>query len=213
MIVIKKLDRKFAYGGIRTFALLECEYCGKQIEGLLQYKKNKSCGCATFLKANIKHNLSRTRQYKIWGDMIRRCTNKNNKSYYRYGGRGITYTKKWEKFEGFWEDMKEGYRDDLTLDRIDSNGNYCKENCRWADSKTQASNRNNAYTFIEKKEENWNHARKVNKDKFFILLEEYKKLKNKDKKDFRHKMAKELNCSLNTINCYINRNKEKIWKF
>jgi len=72
--------------------------------------------------------------------MKRRCNNPNNNAYRNYGGRGITYCKEWEKFENFWRDMEEGYDDNLTLDRIDNNGNYCKENCRWVDYKTQMNN-------------------------------------------------------------------------
>lgn len=150
MKVIQKLDIRWFAGGHRRFAILECEYCGKQIEGMLQRKKSKSCGCATFLKANIKHNMHNTRQYQIWTDMKTRCNNPNNSHYYLYGGRGISYDPKWEKFEGFWEDMKEGYEDNLTIDRIDYNGNYCKENCRWITKTEQSKNRHNHYTFKER---------------------------------------------------------------
>lgn len=55
-----------------------------------------------------------------------------------YGGRGITYDSKWESFEGFWEDMQEGYADNLEIDRIDVDGPYTKENCKWSDNVTQA---------------------------------------------------------------------------
>ena len=58
-----------------------------------------------------------------------------------YGGRGISYNIEWESFENFWKDMAEGYSDNLELDRIDVNGNYCKENCRWTDKSTQQYNR------------------------------------------------------------------------
>jgi hypothetical protein len=64
-----------------------------------------------------------------------------HKSYDHYGGRGISYQESWETFEGFWLDMEEGYADNLTLERIDVNGNYCKENCTWATKQTQARNR------------------------------------------------------------------------
>ena len=90
----------------------------------------KSCGCLQ--KSNrIKHGLHNTRQYQIWTDMKTRCDNTNHKYYDYYGGRGITYCDKWKTFDGFWEDMRDSYKDDLTLNRRDNNGSYCKENCSW----------------------------------------------------------------------------------
>ena len=58
-----------------------------------------------------------------------------------YGGRGISYDPRWESFEVFWEDMSEGYSEHLELDRIDPNGNYCKENCRWVGRSLQSYNK------------------------------------------------------------------------
>lgn len=108
----------------------------------------KSCGCllkesiAKVGKNNIKHGLRETRQYQIWSGMKSRCHNENSDVYLSYGARGISYDDKWETFGGFWEDMEEGYSDDLTLDRIDPNGDYNKENCRWVDKFLQAINKN-----------------------------------------------------------------------
>ena len=86
------------------------------------------------------HGMSDTRQYRIWQQMKNRCDNPNNIKYDIYGGKGITYGDKWKTFQGFWEDMKEGYSDDLTLDRIDREGDYTKENCRWVDYEAQNNN-------------------------------------------------------------------------
>ena len=83
--------------------------------------------------------------YTSWKLMKQRCLNKNNPDYKHYGGRGITICQSWIRFENFLADM--GERPELmSIDRIDNEGNYCKENCRWATQKTQTSNsRRNVY--------------------------------------------------------------------
>lgn len=85
--------------------------------------------------------MSKTRFYRIWKDMFTRCNNPNYRLYKNYGGRGITICEDWKKFENFRDDMLDGYDDKLSIDRIDNNGNYSKENCRWSDDITQNRNR------------------------------------------------------------------------
>lgn len=104
----------------------------------------KSCGCFTkdFCKENFSsHKLSKHPLYRIWSGMISRCENKNNPVYDRYGS--IAIAKEWrEDFVNFYEwALANGYRKGLSIDRIDSAGDYCPENCRWATDATQARNR------------------------------------------------------------------------
>lgn len=104
----------------------------------------ESCGCKRVQRIleRAKHNRCNTQTYRSWKGMIQRCTNPNNHKYPRYGGRGIKVCKEWETFNGFLNDMGDcpsGYQ----IDRIHNDGDYCKDNCRWADIKTQARNRSN----------------------------------------------------------------------
>ena len=107
----------------------------------------KSCGCLNRERFDSKpfktHGMAGTRIYKTWQGMLARCNKPTSTSYDRYGGRGIKVCKRWHKFVNFYSDMKEGYNDTLTIDRVNPNGNYCKSNCRWATFQEQAENKRN----------------------------------------------------------------------
>lgn len=95
--------------------------------------------------AKLKHGKCHSPIYCSYAGAKTRCNNIKNKDYKMYGGRGIKM--EWASFKDFFTDMGETYKLGLTLERIDVNGNYCKENCKWADRKAQANNRTNSRLF------------------------------------------------------------------
>lgn len=124
--------------------LCNCE-CGNTtiVRGCnLKSGASTSCGCERIENPNRRtHGGKHTRLYKIWKSMRTRCNNPNDANYVYYGGRGISICEDWSNFVNFRKWANEnGYTDSLTIDRIDYDGNYCPDNCRWTDATTQANN-------------------------------------------------------------------------
>lgn len=127
------------------FGIFKCN-CGNEFRTQIQSVKKrvtKSCGCyhkesATIL--NTIHGLGNHILYNVWSNMIKRCINPKCKSYKDYGERGIKVCERWRDINNFIEDMYPTFKEGLTLDRIDVNGNYEKSNCRWTTRAIQARN-------------------------------------------------------------------------
>ncbi len=152
------------------WVVLECTSRGKN--GEIQYKcrcdcgtervlrrtsltsgNSKSCGCLSMEDAIARattHGETKTRLYRIWAGIIQRCCNDRKRyEWEKYGGRGIEVCEEWRKYESFrdWA-VANGYRDDLSIDRKDPDGNYCPENCRWATTYEQSNNKRTSKTIV-----------------------------------------------------------------
>lgn len=109
----------------------------------------QSCGCFNSEATkgrSLTHGMKESRLYRIWRNMKTRCLNPKSTYFHRYGGRGIAICKEWlNSFETFkdWA-LSHGYSCNLTIDRIDNDGNYCPENCRWITIQEQQRNRSNS---------------------------------------------------------------------
>lgn len=137
--------RRSKRGGIIWSCLCDC---GKEVEVRGDHLRGnyiKSCGClnreiVSKQKTRLTHGKTKTPIYNIWRGIIERCCNKDSGVYKYYGGRGIFICESWKQFENFYKDMGDK-PNNMSIDRINNNDGYYKENCRWSTMKEQSNNR------------------------------------------------------------------------
>ena len=139
---IKAVQGKHLKNGKST----KCIYCSRLENSKRLVERNKSILPEHLKKPTSPEELAlkntRCRIYTIWNNIKRRCNDENSEKYPRYGGRGIKICNEWYVFDAFYEwALNNGYKDNLSIDRMDNDGNYEPNNCRWVDDIVQANNK------------------------------------------------------------------------
>jgi hypothetical protein len=143
-LTVVSVDSKDIHGHYKWKCVCECGNEVIVFSDNLKKGHTQSCGCIhseVTSKIKTTHGLRNSSPiYNVWCSMKQRCNDKNCKSYPNYGGRGISICERWNDFKNFSDDMFPTYKKSLTIDRINVNGNYEPNNCRWATQKTQMNN-------------------------------------------------------------------------
>ncbi|EOQ00990.1 hypothetical protein [Bacillus cereus] len=143
LTVIGKVKHK---GKLHWECRCDCGNTTNQLAYSLKKGRSKSCGCSRDAKGYFqkKHGLKyeNHRLYRIWSAMRKRCNSDRAINYHNYGGRGVSICQEWDNYKVFYDwALSSGYKENLSIDRIDTDGNYEPNNCRWLDMKGQARNR------------------------------------------------------------------------
>ena len=145
LVVIKQNKIRALSGHVRWDCVCDCQNPVTIASVNLTSNGTSSCGCLAKEITSSRsrtHGMSKSSEYRIWAGMIQRCININDPSYSDYGGRGITVCERWlNSFENFYEDIGPRPSSDHSIDREEVDGNYEKDNCRWATREEQANNK------------------------------------------------------------------------
>lgn len=173
VVAVESLDRHY---NVKYLCDCDCGNTCTKLGGNLRRGASTSCGCETYNHLK-KHQMTSTPEYRAWTEMKRRCYDSSRIGYKNYGARGIAVCKEWiDSFENFYSDM--GKRPDNTsLDRIDNNGDYCPDNCRWATAVEQNVNKRNTTNVTYKGEtlplSEWAKKLGVNYQTFYSRIKRY----------------------------------------
>ncbi len=146
LVAVRLAPSRVISGHKRTQWLCRCE-CGKEITASSAPLKRghvKSCGCfklESFRERTTRHGCYKTPEYRAWVAMRERCNDPSSQSYAKYGARGITVCERWKNFANFLADMGQRPSPQLSIDRINNDGPYSPDNCRWATPSQQNRNR------------------------------------------------------------------------
>lgn len=165
-------------GSIRYYWRCKCD-CGNEtvvLEYNIKTGHIKSCGCLQKNPVHIStHNMSKSPEYSAWKGMKRRCYNTKFKEYKNYGKRGIKVCDRWlESFENFYADMGPRPSKGYSIDRVDNDKGYSKENCRWATNKLQSNNKRNThfltYNGETKTFSEWGHLFNISASVLYVRI-------------------------------------------
>ena len=172
-LVVQKLDYNPNNKSAKWLCKCDCGNYATVRGADLKTGHTSSCGCKKHEPSHVVHYKQGTRIYNIWKSMKNRCYNKNERNFKNYGGRNINVCNEWKNnFQSFYDwSIQHGYSDNLTIDRIDVNGNYEPSNCRWITMSEQSINKTNTVYIeingISKPLKEWTGIKEIKQSGFF----------------------------------------------